>query len=508
LISKRIESGRQQLLFAASLANLYMMPTWSVLLPYAVGMDTHALAKPRREDYIAAVLVYMVLAAIMLVAVRALATITKPAVRWGAALLIALGLAVPVNLLRTLGGTFSVGVIVANTPAVAVVLALAAGIGLIVARAHLLRAAIVLVFLLSPLAAMTLAEAVWGIATVPASVEPARKAARPAPSGSEPAARVLVVVFDEWDLGATFLNRPADVQLPEIDRFRQAALHATAAYSPAGSTLLSVSAILSGKRVTDVIGRPDGGVDLAFDDQVLAFERAGVLLERLHQEGVRSGLVGWSVPYCHTFAPVLEQCRQLDHGIVFRKASPMITRMGRQLRHVLPWSGKESFLDMVKEGVAVSEQMAADRALDFVWVHLPGPHLPVFYDRATRDYTLLKFNEVNGYFDNLTWVDDTLGRLRASMEKAGTWDQTSVILTSDHSWRLSKIADGTRDPRVPMLVKLARRHEALTHDRSFNTMAIADVVEQLLQNSSASYVDVIRWLNESAVAAVAPVPSS
>ena len=132
----------------------------------------------------------------------------------------------------------------------------------------------------------------------------------------------------------------------------------------------------------------------------------------------------------------------------------------------------------------------------------------MFYDRAARDYTMFKFDPARGYFDNLAWVDDTLGRLRASLERAGLWERTTVILTSDHSWTAAILPDGSRDPRVPMVVKLAGATAGLADDKPFNTMAIIDVIQPLLRHNMATYADFGRWLHGSAVAGLARVPGS
>jgi len=500
---------RRQALFAASLANLWMMPTWSALLPFAVGMRTHELAKPSREDYVAAVLVYLTLTGLILAGSVAIRRVPRPAIRWSASILLLGSLLIPVNLIRTLGGAFSVDVIVgSNGRLVLLAAAIVAAACLALARKQLTRAAIAFVLVLSPLAAVTLGESLWGIATVAGASGDAQRPARTAPDPPAEAGRVVVVVFDEWDYGATFLHRPADLKLPEIDRFDQNALHASAAYSPATSTLLSILALLSQKPVVAASGRADGGVDLTLDGRVVNLETVNVLFNRLHDQGVRTGLVGWAVPYCQVFGGVLDQCRQLDHGIVFRRPSALSDRMARQFKNLMPWYGKQSFVEMVRESAGLSERMAADGLLDVVWLHLPGPHLPVFYDRAARDYTMFKFDPARGYFDNLAWVDDTLGRLRAAMEQAGVWERTSVILTSDHSWTAAILPDGRRDPRVPMLVKLAGARHGHADEKPFNTMAMIDIIQQLLRDNTATYADVVRWLHGSAVSGLAPVPGS
>ena len=59
------------------------------------------------------------------------------------------------------------------------------------------------------------------------------------------------------------------------------------------------------------------------------------------------------------------------------------------------------------------------------------PHPPGFYDRKTH-----KFCECGNYLDNLALADDTLAALMHDIDQTPEKDQTTVIVSSDHSWRV------------------------------------------------------------------------
>src|SRR5207249_2849325 len=97
----------------------------------------------------------------------------------------------------------------------------------------------------------------------------------------------------------------------------------------------------------------------------------------------------------------------------------------------------------------------------------------------------------SSYIDNLRLVDRTMAELRRAMEATGTWDRTTVLVTSDHWWRhelwrqagelareevpfASKV-----DHRVPFILKLAGQREAVTYEPELSTADAAILVGDL-----------------------------
>ena len=61
---------------------------------------------------------------------------------------------------------------------------------------------------------------------------------------------------------------------------------------------------------------------------------------------------------------------------------------------------------------------------DFVYAHWPFPHRP-----------FVKADGSNGdYGDNLELIDRVVGKVRRTLEAKGVWDESLVIITSDHWW--------------------------------------------------------------------------
>ena len=107
---------------------------------------------------------------------------------------------------------------------------------------------------------------------------------------------------------------------------------------------------------------------------------------------------------------------------------------------------------------------AADASLNLVFLHLPVPHAPYLYDRFTYTYPK-RYLGAGSYYDNLALADVFLTSIREAMTEAGLWDQTTVLVTSDHPDRMSLSVDGKDDPRVPFLLKMPNQSSAATYER-------------------------------------------
>jgi hypothetical protein len=149
--------------------------------------------------------------------------------------------------------------------------------------------------------------------------------------------------------------------------------------------------------------------------------------------------------------------------------------------------------------------LAADRNLGLVLLHLPVPHPPGFYDRAKGK---LSTDESSDYFDNLALADKTFGALRRAMESNGTWDQSTILVSSDHPFRVplwkedtgltanEEAATGGREsPYVPFLLKMAGHPQGLPYDAEFNSVLTRELIMAVLAGEVATPPQAAKWLD-------------
>ena len=68
-----------------------------------------------------------------------------------------------------------------------------------------------------------------------------------------------------------------------------------------------------------------------------------------------------------------------------------------------------------------AQRYAADPSLQLVFLHLPTPHPPHFYDRHSRTFTGRSPGAAGSYPDSLALADLILGEIREAMTRAGLW---------------------------------------------------------------------------------------
>ncbi len=150
----------------------------------------------------------------------------------------------------------------------------------------------------------------------------------------------------------------------------------------------------------------------------------------------------------------------------------------------------------------------SDPQIQFLFVHFPVPHPFAIYDSRRGDFTLSKSTS---YFDNLALVDRTVGELRSKLEKAGLWDSTSILITSDHGlrpdlWRghynwtpeTERLAGNTQSEIVPFIVKLDGQDRGMIYEKPFSAVVTGDLCLAILGGHVSTAAEVSVWLDEHA----------
>jgi hypothetical protein len=223
------------------------------------------------------------------------------------------------------------------------------------------------------------------------------------------------------------------------------------------------------------------------------------IFSRAKIEGFRSAAAGWHIDYCGALGKSIAECwsanmdsernsmglhpteiaiNQLRYLFESQFRSPFGQSIGTK-RHILDYS-------IIMRGALTA---ASNPAFDLVFIHFPIPHPPLFYDRTTGRYdlgdrplvSLLQRNTLR-YLDGLELVDHTIAQIRRTLDSAGLWDRTHLIISSDHPARNRSRIDGvTNDPRVPFIIRVAGASQEIAYEPQFNTIVSTEVAIGLLR---------------------------
>ena len=333
----------------------------------------------------------------------------------------------------------------------------------------------------------------------------------PTANPSSQKTRLIWFLFDEWDYRAAFSERPAGLMLPELDRLRQEAFSATRAVGGTARTAGSLPSMLMGQRAMETVPAGPGElmVRLPGSDPsapMVGLSSQPLLFQKLRKLGWTSAVAAWYFPQCRIFGGQLDRCTWEPGASIYNRreyteevAIPdrMKLIVTRQLARV-PFLDRLPFVNPREEErrlryreysrILESATASLDSAA-FVMVHWPVPHYPAIYSRRERR---VGADVVATYIDNLVLVDQIVGRFRRLLEQRGTWDDTIVLLSSDHGLRRDqlprpelrteeerRLAAGPGRLFVPMIVKLARNRDAITYTQPFSIMLVHDMLLEL-----------------------------
>jgi hypothetical protein len=530
----------KEFLVALSLANLCFIRVWPDVLN-GLWAETYFLkTRPYLTDAATIVLCVLLLAAVFWLGVFAARRFTRvlplAAARW-----IFLGtLLVPLNGIRLqLASAHTPFFAYLTTPAARLpflsAMAIAGVFLLWRAQRAVVAAANVVLLILSPFVLYTFGQALWPpIRQVDANVldeTPAPRLAHNDPS----AGRVVILLFDELDEDAIFSARPESVSLPEVDRLAGQSVHVTNVIPAADSTLKAMPTLMTGKQVT--AAQPASANELlityAGAGEAVPWSREPNIFSLARERGINTALLGWYHPYCRMFGHLLNYCSwepietrygtdpnggwepELGWLEVLIDTIPFASRL--DLRHRLekafhfPGATKYDipalFIPRYLRMLPQAQILVTDPSLGLILIHWPVPHPPAIYDREADDF---RHSGAGSYLDNLRLVNRTLAVLRDSMEKAGLWDETTILITSDHPYREVWKPDWTAEEKqdmaaldgklghhVPFLLKLPHQSGALTFDRPMNNLVIPELITGLLNSHELARPEsVIEWLSE------------
>lgn len=388
------------------------------------------------------------------------------------------------------------------------------------------RAAAIIALILSPFGLLAASQATW-LAIKYSHGWQERSPAPVLKTSSSAQPRVLWLIFDEMNEHLVFADRPANLSLPNLDRLRAEGLLATNAFPPAGHTTQSIPALLTGRLIAAVKPAGPDELMLSFPGQPAAvgWSTQPDIFSDVRAAGFNTAAVGWYHPYCRVVGDRLTSCFwepiSVTEGLRRVSFTQRLLRQDIDLLPMLPFTGKlrarlllrtaEDYrapvLAVYQDLLAAGARAATDRSLGLTYVHFPIPHPPYVYDRKNETWDITEQRE---YLDNVALVDRSVGELREAMERAGTWDSTTILISSDHWWRTDywrsrkidtswspadqKVADRV-DHRIPFLLKMAGQKTPLTYEAPFNTVLTHDLILDIMKGRIASAEQVSAWLD-------------
>ncbi len=321
---------------------------------------------------------------------------------------------------------------------------------------------------------------------------------------------VWVLVFDELDKKTLEDLGSLPEEFSEFKRWKGFCVDADQAYPPAGGTLWSVPALLSGRQIID---KPQ---DMNYINNWQALRNAGEAKRwdwsdsafgDMAKRGETSAILGWGqFPYWQFYKKSTNLLWTSTE-----KAGEEPTGIRSSTRKMMGALLLESTLGpfrMARESSAVAKarllaQVNAriagtfDRQIpDNTWIHFPVPHWPAVKEGGT-------------FRDNMEAADQSLKSFRVLLQKHHRWEESTIIVIADHWFRdpgprapknyldFCRGFEGRwtiRDHRVPFLIKFPNQKVGTSIDKPFNLIVLRSLIAALRSGELKEPGQLGQWL--------------
>jgi hypothetical protein len=246
------------------------------------------------------------------------------------------------------------------------------------------------------------------------------------------------------------------------------------------------------------------------------FDLSQTIFGEAHQLGWTTGVAGWYNPYCRLLRSVLDSCSWQFSDRYRALPAPVYYNWStlRNLVSLLPPHERmppstdergdhEAHLRDYRELMAQSETLLRDSRIRFVMLHLPVPHTPGIYDRHRNALAA-----GGNYIDNLVLADNTLGQLMTLIQSTPDASETSVIVSSDHSWRVDywkkqpdwtpeekRVSGEIFDTRPVLMVHLPGGEGGRRVSQPVSALIVHPILEAMLRGRLRSAGDIAALVN-------------
>jgi hypothetical protein len=332
--------------------------------------------------------------------------------------------------------------------------------------------------------------------------------------------RIVWILFDELSYKLAFENPPPTIGLPNFRELRSHSVSFGNLQAGGVFTDRIVPTLIAGEQI-DAIRSNEEDRKLSYfsskQSRWLPFDQNKSLFGLAHSAGWNVGVEGWYNPYCRMFSSVLDACSwepgEVDslplETVGASEQNSSLTNAGILVRAILlehspgAQQGAARRADVYSRLMTRARDLIGNRQINFVFIHLSVPHPPGFFDRKTH-----KMCACGNYIDNLVLADDTLGELLKQIDQSGYTSQTTLIVSSDHSWRVpiwrgrlswtseeEQLSQGRFDTRPVFLVHFPGQRSSVDVLGPLPELIEHDMIQAMLENKIGTPESLVSFLH-------------
>lgn len=325
-----------------------------------------------------------------------------------------------------------------------------------------------------------------------------------------PPKNALVFIFDELDQTRTFDQRDAKYNLKSMDSLKSTSTFCDQAYPPTAWTATSIPSMFTGKIIKKSIPTPNRDLKLVQGNNNETSTLWSINIDFpliLNDQGYKTLFIN----HYHNFSkqyftrrPLFKNIRHpyydswRDAETWYRSFPSSLMRQWASIPESLPGIPRKleriiGWEDSSVNGATKTYQNALNqtilsiknRSADLIVVHWSIPHGPAIFDNIqnkTSETPLLDRSNL----DNLPLVDITISKIQKTLESEGLWNDSLLIVTSDHWQRKASDLSAKKNnvnpsiphatKRVPLIIKFPGQRVGNVRTKPINTASIFEII--------------------------------
>ncbi len=309
-------------------------------------------------------------------------------------------------------------------------------------KSQLVRYASLLCLIFSPLLPILFGEMLlWPRWTEP--LEPIPAATQVDDAGPP----VFIFVFDEWSWPRSSRDGQFTADFPHLQALSKEATVYRHALSPFRETGQSLPRFIF--QTDRELMIHDGRTWFAADDKETPTQRCRSLFQAARDAHYRTCLLGFHHAYRHMLGDQVDVCRSYFAGNDVGLAEQLVDDL---LENARSWTDpfSQEYAALLSRRLDVKNWramvhrdrddmfrvLAESPRRSLIVCHVPVPHEPLVFNADGSDHPGdTAKNDVEGYRRHLGYADTLVGQILDTLRRAGKYDGSLIIITSDHSWR-------------------------------------------------------------------------
>jgi hypothetical protein len=301
--------------------------------------------------------------------------------------------------------------------------------------------------------------------------------------------RAVWVIFDETDFNRVFNQDPkAKVSLPNVTRLSQIGVTARKANSPAGATIYSIPALLTGAPAAGEGVRFDGAATLSLEQKMgppIPFDEPNSVFGIIKKEGGSASILGFYHPYCRLFK--VAHCDSFSWPGVGGWAAALKSNLPDSVSSADSWDNiTESQLALIPEYLGRDDEL--------IYLHLNFPHPPADY--ADRLLHLPHSPDPSiEYTHNLLLVDRVLGQIMDTLQKRSSSHDLLLVVSTDHwlrnRWFKANEAETSRP--IPFFAWHVGDPTGQVLQQPISTVHTAAMILDYLRGNISTQAEIADW---------------